>query len=175
MSQTINTFHAGLFSVSFSNIPTVTNPADLQLFENFLKSCSFPEYGIELDESHMQGYRILHPIAHKQNTELNLLQLEFKVSENFQNYIYLFNWIYKLRYGVSIDPLVRKYVTDAIHISIYDNVKRTTGKFKFSKAVCVFLSAIPLAYGASDEVTMVTNWNYEQITWEPETIPECEA
>lgn len=158
----INHFHADLWQVVFSNVPTITEPSELAYVERFVRTCNLPEYDLDVDESQFRGSRILHPVAPKFNTDLGLLQIEFKLSENMKNYLYLFEWMQRIRRGEASSP-VRKYWCDELTIKMLDNQKRTTGWFTFSHAFCVALSALPLTVGTSEEVTFTANFDYEQI------------
>lgn len=177
MSTQINLWHSDLWRVSFSNIPGMTNADDMYLFENYAKSVSFPEYSMEVDGENFQGFRVPLPqSAHDLNREVALLQVEFKLVENFKNYLYLFNWIQNIRYGQNITTgNVRDYNCKVISIFVLDNMKRLTGKFKFTNCFVTNLTAIPMAYGTGEEVTFQANFNYEEIHWEPEDIPQCES
>lgn len=158
----INEFHADLWQVTFSNVPTISTPDELDILERFVKGCNLPEYGVDLDQSTFNGYEINHPIAPKFNNDLSLLQIEFKLSENLKNYLYLFEWIQNIRYGLATSP-VRKYWCDEIMVRLLDNQKRTTGRFTFTHAFCVALSALPLTVGTSEEITFVANFDYENL------------
>jgi hypothetical protein len=164
-TNVINPWHGDLWSIGISNIPTVDNISELYIFEQFVRSIAFPEYGIEIDESQFNGYKILHPIAPKANINLTLLQIEFKISENFENYLYLWKWLYNLRHGEVSTELLRKYWIESIYINILDNQKRLTGKFQFSHCFIQNLSSLPMNYGRADEIFFNASFNYEKIDW----------
>lgn len=176
MSTSINLWHSDLWKITFSNIPTVTKPEDLYLFENFAKTVQFPEYGMDIDETeHFIGYRIQTPIAHSLNRDLVLLMVEFKIVENFKNYLYLFQWLWNLKYGQNIDTArVRDYTVKEISVILLDNMKRIIGRFRFTNCLIVNVTALPFTYGTGDEVTFMANFAYNQILWEPEDIPQCD-
>lgn len=179
MAQPINLWHSDLWKISFSNIPSVKNPDELYLFNNFVKSVSFPEYGIDLDDTNLFiGYRDNQPIGHKLNTDHVILQVEFKIVENFKNYLYLFHWLQNTKYGQNIDTAsgnLKDYVTKSIALTLFDNKKRTLGYFNFDECNLVNITAIPMSYGTGEEVTFQANFNYNQILWNPADIPECES
>jgi hypothetical protein len=172
----INLWHNDLWTISFSNIPSVTTITDLDIFNQFVKSVNFPEYSGENENTdQFIGFRAEHPIGHSLNREVGMLQVEFKIDEQFKNYIHLFTWMQNIRYGQNIDTeLLRDYVCKEISLTILDNLKRTQGRFSFTKATCIGLSAIPMAYGTGEEVTFMANFDYEQVLWNPENIPTCE-
>lgn len=176
MSQTINLWHNDLWKLTISNIPSMVKVEDMYLFDNFVKSVNFPEYGIDLiDNNIFIGYRDNQPIAHKLNVDHVLLQIEFKVAENFKNYLYLFEWLQNIRYGQNITGKVKDYITKSICLTIFDNMKRSQGYFDFQECNLVNITAIPMAYGTGEEVTFQANFNYNQIIWNPADIPECES
>lgn len=176
MTQQINLWHSDLWQLSFSNIPGVDSPEELYLFERFAKSLNFPEYGIDMDDTDaFMGYKRPQVIAHDINRTLTLLQIEFKIAENFQNYIYLFHWLQRLKYGQEVVGNARDFVCKEISLFILDNVKRKTGRFKFTNCNLVNLTAIPMSYGSGEEVTFQGNFAYQEILWVPEDIPTCET
>jgi len=174
-SPNVNTFHADSWMINFSNIPGMTNPADLVVFDQFVKSVNMPEFSGENENSDVFiGFRAEHPIGHSLNREVGMLQVEFKLNESISNYIFLFNWMWNIKYGQNINTpsgLLRDYVCKEINLIILDNMKRTQGKFSFTKATCIGLSAIPLTYGTSEEITYMANFDYELVTWNPEPDP----
>lgn len=175
MTQNINTWHSDLWKITFSNIPTAKQE-EMFLFDNFVKSVNFPEYGIDLDETNVFiGYKENQPIGHKLNIDLVLLQIEFKISENFKNYLYLFDWLQNIKYGQNIQSQLHEYITKSICITIFDNIKRTIGYFEFLECNLVNITAIPMSYGTGEEVTFQGNFNYNQILWRPADIPYCES
>ena len=105
-----------------------------------------------------------------------MLQVEIKIDENFKNYLYLFSWMQNIRYGQNITTeLLRDYVCKEISLTILDNMKRTQGRFSFTRATCIGLSAIPMTFGTGEEVTFMANFDYELINWIPEKIPTCDS
>jgi hypothetical protein len=173
MSDMLNLWHSDLWSISFSNIPTVTDPKDMFLFESMVKNVNLPEYAMETDQSIFMGHAIIHPLAQEQNVNRQLLQIEFKLSQYLKNYLYLYKWIQNLRYGSNIEGLARKYVCSELTVKLLDNSKRTTGWFKYSNAVCKALSALPLNLGTGEEIVFVANFDFEQVLYEDaDPLPE---
>ena len=164
-----NTWHSDLWRLVFSDVPGVKT-ADLEYLERYVKSISLPEYGLEFDTIEFQGYSKLLPIAHKVNTGLGLVQVEFKLSEYLKNYSILFDWIQQFRYAEQIDPLVRKYVCKALNVLVLDNEKRTLGTFSFTNAICTSISALPFAYGTGEEVSFTANFAFEEFLFEYKDI-----
>lgn len=173
MSTGINLWHNDLWIISFSNIPSVTEPADLAVFDQFVKSVNFPEYSGENENTdQFIGFRAEHPIGHSLNREVGILQVEFKINESFTNYLFLFQWMWNIKFGQGITTeLLRDYVCKEINITILDNMKRNQGHFSFTKATCIGLSALPLTYGSGEEITFQANFDYELIIWHPEPDP----
>ena len=183
MSTSINLFHGDLYRVTFSNVPKVVNVDDLTLFENYVRSVTLPEYALEIDKSEFMGYQIQHPVAHKANNEMGLLQIEFKLCQSLKNYMYLFRWMQSLRYGASdtsddvvpgVEPPARLDYVKMLTLSMLDNLKRTTGQFKFKHCFCVALSSLGLVTGTGEEITFTANFSYESITYEEaDPQPSC--
>jgi hypothetical protein len=165
-NPSINLWHGDLFSVGFSNIPTITNIQEINMLEQSVKSVSLPEYGIEGDESVFKGFKIIHPIGPKANIDLTLLNIEFKLLSNLKNYLYLWKWIYNMRHGDVSSQHLRKYWCEAINYNVFDNNKRNVGKFIYTHSFIVNLSALPTIYGSADEVSFNASFQYEKVDWQ---------
>jgi len=163
--NTINRFHSDLWQVIFSNIPVIYSQDELDLFSSYVRSVIIPEYGVNFDESVFKGRKIQHPITPKENIELGLLQIDFKLAENLKNYLYLFDWVYKLRGGINVPSIARTWWTEVITVTMLDNQKRTTGYFKFKHAFCNYISPLSLTYGTGEELQFTTNFSYEDIEY----------
>lgn len=177
MSRSINLWHEDLFSVSFSNIPTITNPEDINLLEQFIKSVNFPEYSNDNeDSSAFIGFRGNQLIGHDLNRTIALLQIEFKIDEGFFTYLSLWKWLWNIKYGQNINTeKLRDYVCKEISINIFDNMKRLQGRFAFTRANVVNISAIPMNFGTGNETTFTAMFSYEEHLWLPEDIPQCNS
>lgn len=166
-----NTFHNDKWVVTFSNIPTVKDMNDMRYYDSYIKSVTLPDYNMEeIYSDGPAGFRIRHPKGGMwKNKDLSQLQIEFKLSEDMLNYLYLFNWMKQLRYG-DIDSMhndfFRKYVIKNATLSILDNQKRTIANLSFSNLFLLSLSSMPLTMGSSDEVTFTCNFSYEEISYE---------
>jgi hypothetical protein len=130
--------------------------------------------------SDIMGFRIRHPEAPKKNMDLSQIQIEFKLSEDMLNYIYLFEWMRGLKYGDvtnfnNEEEFFRKYTIKAIVINILDNQKRTIAYWKFSECFLLTLSSLPLEMGTSEEITFTSNFSYEEISYDTKGITgNCE-
>ena len=173
----INLFHSDSWKLVISNVP-YCSPDELQIFESFVKSVNFPEYGLDIDETTFQGYKLPLPIGHSYNRDnMGLLQIEFKICENFQNYLKLFQIIQDTKYGQNINTQsgkVMDFNITEISIILLDNMKRNIGRFKFIRNFVVGLSALGLSYGTGEELTFISNINFTELFWEPADVPECE-
>lgn len=167
-----NTFHNDKWVLTFSNIPNIDDLNEMKYFQNYIKSLVLPDYNVgNIASVGPFGYQINHPQAGmKKNTDLSQLQIEFKVSEDFKNYMYLFNWMKELRYGDleggSYDGWIRKFTIKRAVLSLLDNQKRTMAKISFSELFLSSLSSIQLLMGSSDEVTFTCIFTYEEIDYE---------
>jgi hypothetical protein len=167
-----NLWHSDKWNVTFSNIPSLTNVRDMRLFDNYVKSVTFPDYNMQEIFSDFLGFRIRHPDAPKFNNELTQLTVEFKLSEDMKNYLYLFKFMKDLRYGdaESEEDFVRKANIKSININILDNQKRDIVVWSFTECFLVSLGSLPLVMGASDEVTFTCNFSYEEIKYRTVSI-----
>jgi len=166
-----NNFRNDKWILTFSNIPTVKDRHDLRLFDNYIKSLTLPDYNMgQIISNGEFGFDIRHPQAGMLiNRDLSQLQVEFKLSEDMQNYLYLFKWMLELKYGQldngNYQGKIRDYNIKAMHLHLLDNQKRTTAIIKFTNAFLLTLSSMPLTFGTSDEVTFTCNFSYEEITY----------
>jgi len=174
MTHILNAFHSDNWKVSISSIPTC-KPEEMYIFDNFIKSVNFPEYGLDTFDTFLSGYRDIQPIAHRLNPDLVLLQLEIKLCENIQNYTALFMMIQNLKYGQNITGQAKDYNIPTISVTFLDNNKRTIGMFNFTRCIPVNITALPLSFGSGEEITFQCNLVYNQILWVPTDIPECES
>lgn len=176
-----NLFHNDKWQISFSNLPTLGTIRDMRIYDNFVKSVTFPDYNMGEMYSDFKGFRIRHPIAGiKANEDLSQLQIEFKLSEDMRNYINLFEWVQALKYGQvtgfnSEEEFFRKYTIKSINLNIMDNQKRTIAVWRFTEAFLLGISSISLVNGSSEEVTFTTNFSYQEIFYQPKIVEgNCE-
>lgn len=163
---TLNTFHQDKWQVVFSNIPSLTNMVEMNLYNLFIKGVSIPEYTQEYIPSNFKGSQIWNPIS-QNNDQLNTFEVEFKLSENMENYYNLFHWMQTIRYGLPNteavrSTLIRKNTVKAINLLFLDNQKRVKKKMILTEAVLVGLSNLPLQMGSSEEITFTTTWQYQE-------------
>jgi len=167
-----NRFRGDKWILSFAGIPTVKDRKDLRLFDDYIKSVTFPDYNMEEITSEGEfGMNIRHPKAGMQiNKNLSQLQIEFFVSEDMQNYLYFMKWMLELKYGQldggNYDGMIRDYNIPVINLILLDNEKRTTAIIKFTKAFLLNLSSMPMTFGTSDEVVFTANFSYEEMLYE---------
>jgi hypothetical protein len=151
-----------LWQISLSNLPTVTDPKDMALFEKLVRNVNLPEYNVEVDSEVFQGHAIVTPQAGEQNVQRSLLMINFKLSQYMRNYLLLYTWMQNIRYGSNIVGLARKNVVSTLSVKILDNNKRLFGWFDYTNALCVGLSALPFNLGVGAEIEFTTSWQYEQ-------------
>ena len=168
---TVNTFHQDHFSVVFSNIPSLTNMREMNLYNLFIRSIDLPEYTQEFVPSQFKGSTIWNPIS-QSNDELPSLTVEFKLSENMENYYNLFYWMQSIRYRqpnttAVQSELIRKNTVKSIDVLLLDNQKRPRMKMSFTDAFCAGLSNLQLTMGDSSEVTFITTWKYTEVMMDP--------
>lgn len=165
-----NIFRGDKWYLTFSNIPTVTDRHDLRLFDNYIKSFTLPSYEMGEITSHGPlGMNVRHPVGGiKINDNLGPVSIDFKLSENMENYLYLFRWMLELKYGRlrdDYDGMIRKYYIDSLYLHLLDNQKRKTTNLKFTHVFLTNLSSLPLVFGSSPEVTFSGTFTYEEIVY----------
>jgi hypothetical protein len=175
--QSINNFSSDKVSVIFSNIPTVSDTADLNfVYQNYVKSITISDYSLEFTQSEFRGSVINHPIS-KNNDDLSDLMIEFKLDENFINYFNLFQYVQEIRYGKirralpsrvrnspqKTNSLIRLYDIKSIQLLLLDNERRTQKILEFSECFIHSLSTISLEFGKSDDVTFNVNIKYQEL------------
>lgn len=166
-APSLNRFHSDKFSVVFSNIPSIDNRIDMQLYDLYVKSVTLPEYDMEFVPSHFKGGLVWHPIS-QDNDNLPEVIIEFKLSENLDNWFNLFSWLQTLRYRqpdteAVQSTLLRKNTVKSIDVLLLDNQKRTKKKMSFKECFLSNLSSLPLVIGSSEEVTFTTIWRYQEV------------
>lgn len=176
-----NLFHNDKWQISFSNLPTLSTIRDMRIYDNFVKSVTFPDYNMGEIYSDIKGFRIRHPLGGMNaNIDLSQLQVTFKLSEDMRNYINLFEWMQALRYGKvtgfnSEEEMFRKYTIKSINLNILDNQKRSIAVWRFTEAFLLSLSSLSLEMGTSDEVIFTTNFSYQEIFYESKNVQgNCE-
>jgi hypothetical protein len=163
-----NVMHSDKWKIMFSNIPVLDDPSQMKYFDNYVKSCTIPNYAIgEILSQLPNGFQVRHPLGGmKRNQDLGSLGLTFKVSEDMFNYLVLFTWIQQLRYG-AINPnhkeAFRKYNIKRIVISMLDNEKRTVAEITFTNAFLSDISQLDLNFGTTEELSFACTFNYEEI------------
>lgn len=166
MSSFPNTFHSGGWKLTLSNLPAILKVSDMKYFDNYCKSVVLPDYNIlEYQSGYPNGETERHPMSRK-NEELTQLQIDFKISENFENYFAFLNWMLSIRYGqidTSKDDRLWQNVIDRIDVTILDNQKRDVGHIYYTEARLTYLSSIALDFGVEDEVTFTTNFSYREV------------
>jgi hypothetical protein len=161
-----NTFHSSKWQLTFSNIPTIHDSKNLKYYDNYVKSVTIPDYNVIETYSDFKGERIRHPMS-RVNEEMSQIQIEFKLSEDLFNYLYMLEWMQRLRYAQEIEAdALRKEFIKKINMSILDNEKRTIANLAFTDAFLLNLSSLGLDSGSDEEVTFVCNFSYYEFKFE---------
>jgi hypothetical protein len=164
--MTINTFHSGGWRLSLSNLPLTKDYAELSYFDNFCKSVILPDYNLmEYFSYGPDGEMERHPLNHK-NDNLTPLQIDWKVCEDFKNYLFFFQWMLSLRYGeidTKRDDRLWHNVIDRINIELLSNQGSKVADLYYTDARLVSISSLPLDYGVQSEITFTTNFTYREV------------
>jgi len=166
-----NSLHGDKWKINFSNIPTLSDMTEMRYFDNYVKTCSIPNYSIGSIQSQFpNGMQVNTPLGGmKRNQELQNLTMTFSVSEDMYNYLVLFEWMKQLRYGnikKSPNGLYRAYTIDQITVIMLDNQKREVAHIQFTNAFISDLGNLDLVYGVTDEMNFTVNFMYEEIFYE---------
>ncbi len=165
-----NVSHHNNWRITISNIPNV-DVSEMKFFDNYVKSFVLPDYNVGLFTSNVLGYTIRHPESPDANEDLSTFQMDFKMSEEFYNYLSLFQWMQEIRYGqINSDNLLRKYYVKKITLELLDNQKRNIANIYFTNCFLVSLSSVALNFGSADEILFTSNWSYEEVLFERKNI-----
>jgi hypothetical protein len=168
-----NTFHNSRWKLTFSNVPTISNSDELKYLEHYVKSITIPDYNMMEAYSEFKGTRIRHPISHP-NDNLSQFQIDMKISENMENYLYLFEWLQRLRYGQEIEAdLFRRETIKRVTMHILDNQSRSIALLHFTECFLLNLSSLSLDSGVDDELLMTCNFSYEEVIFERQSVFTC--
>lgn len=163
MQNSLNNFQVNKFKITFSNLPTITNINDLNHFTtNYVKSITNPEYSVDVVYSEYQNFITANPIS-KINDEFSPLTLEYKLSENFENYTYFHTYIKNIRAGDSGKESLKQYVINNIDVITLDNQNREKKILRFSDVLPSSISSIVLEFGSADEVTFNMTFLYRNL------------
>ena len=166
-----NTMHSDKWRLVISNVPTLKDTSDMRYFENYLKSCTIPNYTIgEILFQLPNGFQVRHPLGGmKKNQDLGNINLTFKLSEDMYNYLLLLTWMMQLRYG-QIDPAhegyFREYNIKSLIIQMLDNQKRVIAELKFTNLFLLDLGALDLEFGSTEQINFTTSFSYEELIYE---------
>ncbi len=147
----------------FSNIPSITDYRNMNLYNYYVRSCVIPDYNVSNDTTSFMSSTIRHPIS-KANEDLTPLQIEFVVSEDMENYTNFVEFMQQMRYGSELtEDFLRKNVIKKINVLILDNQKRTKKIVYFTNAFLTNLSSLSLIYGSHDESFFTATFDYEEM------------
>ena len=157
--------------LTFSNIPSMSNMQDMRYFDNYIKTFTIPAYSIGMINTNgPMGFTVRHPLGGvKANQDLQELVVEFKISEDYLNYITIMMWIMQLRYGETNQKpteLFRDYVCKAAVLQLLDSTKRPVAHLKFTNLMPSSLSAVNLVMGSADTMSFSVGFTYEEIQYE---------
>lgn len=183
--KSINHHSNDKFRIIISNIPSIDGKIrDIKWFyENFVKSFSLPEYGLEMIASSYKGTDYLRPIGRK-NNNLKPFSVEFFADEKLYNYFYLFTFILQHRYaelGLANPATVRSsqrpetydhnYDINELELLILDNEKRVVNMVKFKNVFITGLSDINFKSGTNEQTSFTVEFSYREIIMDlPENL-----
>ena len=165
-----NVLHSDKWKITFSNIPTVKDMNQMKYFDNYVSSCTIPNYSMgEIISKMPLGVDIRHPLGGmKLNQDLNKIDLTFKLSEDMLNYLLFFTWMQQLRYGQidkDFDDYFRKYTIKRFTLSMLDNQKRVVSEIYFTEMFLLDLGSLNLNFGTTEELSFTTSFSYQEILY----------
>lgn len=160
-----NVHHIHNWELVFTNIPTISDNNDLKYIHNYIKDFSLPGYSNEITASQFLNSSINNPVT-KANTNLSPLTVTFTCSEDMQNYLFFFEWMMNIKYGLVDNPIIRKEWIKGLNLRVYDNEKRDIAKIEFSHLFLNDLSGITLSYQDSSETVFTATFVYEEVKFE---------
>ncbi len=166
MPNTVNLFHQDKWQISFSNIPTVSDLADIPLYDLYVKSVVLPDINLTETFSNFQNEVVRQPVT-RSNEDLSQLQVTFKADENLKNYYNMFTWIMSVRFGDNITTeKVRDENIKKIQIILLDNEKRKKGILGFKDCFLLSLSSLSLNMGTAEEIEFTCNFSYKVVNFD---------
>lgn len=161
--STPNFFNSTKWRIEFSNIPTITNLKNMKLYNEYIKSCVIPEFSLETDSSNFGTVIFKRPIT-KINENLSNLDIEFKCSEDLENYTNLFQYIQYLKYAEDLPKdVVIENIIKNISIIILDNQNRDKKIIYFTDVYLNSVSNLNLVYGEEIEITFTASFFYQEM------------
>lgn len=160
----INRFHQDKWKVFFSNIPTETNKkVDMSIFDSFAKSVIMPDFSVETVPTLSQKGATINPVS-QYNFNQSVLTLEFKISENVENYFLLWDFLNIIRYHKKTPGFktLKDTVIKSIDLQFLNNEKNNMGKFRFTNAIITNLGSLSLDMGVAEEVTFAVSFEFEE-------------
>jgi len=160
---TPNFFNTTKWRLEFSNIPTITNLNNMKLYNDYVRNCTIPEFALDNDYSNYGTVIYKRPIT-KVNENLGNLDIEFKCSEDLENYTNLFQYIQYLKYGEDLpEDVIVDNVIKNISIVILDNQNRDKKIIYFTNVYLSSISSLNLLYGEEIEVTFTASFFFQEM------------
>ena len=167
-----NTYRSDKWKFYFSNIPGIVDSKLLKYFNSYIKSVTLPDYSVTTYQiPQPPGFSILRtPMGGVDiNRNLGSIVIEFTISEDFQNYYYLWQWIYQYKSGqlseTKTSDVYKDYNSKCFSIYLLDNQQREIMEFNFYEVFCTSVSSLALGQGVSNEVSFTATFEYNE--------PEC--
>lgn len=183
--KSINPHSNDKFRIVISNIPSIEGKIrDIKwLYENFVKTFSLPDYGLNLIASSFKGTDYLRPIGRK-NNDLKPFSVEFFADDKLYNYFYMFKFILQHRYAeldLANPATVRhsqrpetydhNFDINELDLLILDNEKRVVNTVKFKGVFITGLSNINFKSGSNEQTSFNVEFNYREILMDlPENL-----
>ena len=160
-----NMFHNDSWSVIFSNIPNASpeTKVDMRLFDLYVKSFALPDLQLDTANTEFKEGSV-RQVMSKANDNLQMMSIEFKVSEDMRNYFILYQYLMATRYGKILDKekWLRNNVVKNIKLKCLDNQKREIGGIIFTNAIITSVGSLSLQMGSSEPVTFSVTFFYEE-------------
>lgn len=167
----VNNANSEKFRVIFSNIPVPTTrktKLDLEVFNNYVKSITLPDYSLEMAESKYLGATVRYPSS-QYNDNLSQLTIEFFVDEDFENFKAFFDWIDQIRRGCATkgETDTLKSNIKMINVLVNDNENRKTNTLTFTNCWLISMSSLSLIFGSSEELQFSCTFVFDTLDITP--------
>lgn len=162
----VNTAHNDRWRFSFSNYPNVDKSVDMDIFDNFVKSCTIPDLSIDEQYVDFRESRFRYS-GSRYNENNSPLIIEFNVTENMENYLYVFEHMLELKSGRNnVYSKERENVIKTIDVFMLDNHRREKARILFTNCFPINLNALDLRYGSSEEMIFSVTYTYDEMKFE---------
>lgn len=161
--NTINRAQEDRWRFQFSNYPNIDKAKDLDIFDNFVKSCAIPDFNLQEQFIDFRGSQLRYSSS-RENTDMSPLIIEFFASENYENYMYVMEHMMEMKYGQNTATTKeRDNVINSIDIFLLDSERRERARIYFTNCFPNNLNTLNLVQGSANELIFSVNFVYDEM------------